>query len=79
MQPLVIASIVALVVVAIIAIVVWSIVLIKYKKILKQRKINKLINKIKNKAENSGNESKGNKEALSVLIGHNAPWNVNNL
>nr|AAB71217.1 vpu protein [Human immunodeficiency virus 1] len=81
MQSLQILAIVALVVAAIIAIVVWSIVFIKYRKILRQRKIDRLINKIKEKAEDSGNESEGDQEKLSALVemGHDAPWNVNNL
>nr|ASV48793.1 vpu protein [Human immunodeficiency virus 1] len=82
MQPLVIASIVALVVVAIIAIVVWSIVLIEYRKILKQRKIDRLIDRIRERAEDSGNESEGDQEELSALVvemGHHAPWDVDDL
>nr|QIU84462.1 vpu protein [Human immunodeficiency virus 1] len=79
MQPLVIASIVALVVVAIIAIVVWSIVFIEYRRILRQRKIDRLIDRIRDRAEDSGNESKRDEEALAVLMGHDAPWDVNDL
>nr|AEW28309.1 vpu protein [Human immunodeficiency virus 1] len=82
MQPLVIASIVALVVVAIIAIVVWSIVFIEYRKILRQRKIDRLIDRIRDRAEDSGNESEGDQEELSALVlemGHDAPWNVDDL
>nr|WPU90848.1 vpu protein [Human immunodeficiency virus 1] len=81
MQPLVILAIVALVVTGIIAIVVWSIVLIKYRRILKHKKIDRLINRIKKKAKNSGNDSNGDQKKLSALVdmGHNAPWNVNNL
>nr|QIX12744.1 vpu protein [Human immunodeficiency virus 1] len=80
MQSLEILSIVALVVAAIIAIVVWTIVFIEYRKILKQKKIDRLINKIKEKAEDSGNKSKRDQEELSALVkrGHLAPWNVNN-
>nr|ACD31969.1 vpu protein [Human immunodeficiency virus 1] len=79
MQPLEIYSIVALVVVAIIAIIVWSIVLIEYRKILKQRKIDRLIDRIRERAEDSGNESEGDEEELSALVemGHHAPWDVN--
>nr|ACD31998.1 vpu protein [Human immunodeficiency virus 1] len=79
MQPLEIYSIVALVVVAIIAIIVWSIVLIEYRKILKQRKIDRLIDRIRERAEDSGNESEGDEEELSALMemGHHAPWDVN--
>nr|QIX13059.1 vpu protein [Human immunodeficiency virus 1] len=75
MLPLTILAIVALVVAAILAIVVWSIVLIEYKKILRQRKINRLINKISKKAEDSGNKSNGNQKELSALVerGHLAP------
>ncbi|AIK19955.1 vpu protein [Human immunodeficiency virus 1] len=67
MQSLLIYSIVALVVVAIIAIVVWSIVLIEYRKILRQRRINRLIDRIRERAEDSGNESEGDAEELAAL------------
>nr|QIU84075.1 vpu protein [Human immunodeficiency virus 1] len=81
MQPLYIWSIVALVVAGILAIVVWSIVFIEYRKILKERKIDRLLARISKKAEDSGNESNKNQEKLSGLVerGHLAPWNVNNL
>nr|ACD32461.1 vpu protein [Human immunodeficiency virus 1]ACD32468.1 vpu protein [Human immunodeficiency virus 1] len=76
-----IVAIVAFVVVGIIAIVVWSIVLIEYKKILKQRKIDRLIDRIRERAEDSGNESDGDQEELSALVemGHHALWDVNDL
>nr|QMX89552.1 vpu protein [Human immunodeficiency virus 1] len=81
MQPLVIAAIVALVVTGIIAIVIWSIVLIEYRKILKQRRIDRLIDRIRERAEDSGNESEGDQEELSALVemGHDAPWDVDDL
>nr|ADO32860.1 vpu protein [Human immunodeficiency virus 1] len=81
MQPLIIGAIVALVVVAIIAIVVWTIVLIEYRKILRQRKIDRLIKRISERAEDSGNESEGDREELSALMemGDYAPWDVNDL
>nr|UXE49676.1 vpu protein [Human immunodeficiency virus 1]UXE49925.1 vpu protein [Human immunodeficiency virus 1]UXE49960.1 vpu protein [Human immunodeficiency virus 1]UXE50065.1 vpu protein [Human immunodeficiency virus 1]UXE50197.1 vpu protein [Human immunodeficiency virus 1] len=81
MQPLAILAIVALVVAAIIAIVVWSIVLIEYRKIVKQRKIDKLIERIIERAEDSGNESDGDQEELSALVemGRLAPWDVDDL
>nr|WEU84448.1 vpu protein [Human immunodeficiency virus 1] len=81
MQPLIIYSIVALVVVAIIAIVVWTIVFIEYRKILRQKKIDKLILRIRERAEDSGNESEGDQEELSALMemGHDAPWDVDDL
>nr|ULA51407.1 vpu protein [Human immunodeficiency virus 1] len=81
MQPLQIAAIVALVVVAIIAIVVWSIVFIEYRKILRQRKIDRIINRIRERAEDSGNESEGDQEELSALVemGHDALWDIDDL
>lgn len=81
MQTLSIVAIVALVVAALIAIVVWTIVLIEYRKILRQRKIDRLIDRIAERAEDSGNESDGDQEELSALVemGHDAPWDVNDL
>nr|AET72098.1 vpu protein [Human immunodeficiency virus 1] len=81
MQSLQILAIGALVVAAIIAIVVWTIVLIEYRKILKQRKIDRIIDRIRERAEDSGNESEGDQEELSALVdmGHDAPWDVNDL
>nr|AET72166.1 vpu protein [Human immunodeficiency virus 1] len=81
MQPLVILAIAALVIAAILAIVVWTIVLIEYRKILRQRKIDRIINRIAERAEDSGNESEGDQEELSKLVdmGHDAPWDVNDL
>nr|URX38190.1 vpu protein [Human immunodeficiency virus 1] len=81
MQSLQIVAIAALVVVAIIAIVVWTIVFIEYRKILRQRKIDKIIDRIRERAEDSGNESEGDQEELSALVdmGHHAPWDVNDL
>nr|ACR55465.1 vpu protein [Human immunodeficiency virus 1] len=81
MQALQIVAIVALVVVAIIAIIVWSIVLIEYRKILRQRKIDRLIERITERAEDSGNESDGDREELAELVGrgHLAPWDINDL
>nr|QIN86641.1 vpu protein [Human immunodeficiency virus 1] len=79
MQSLTILAIVGLVVAAILAIVVWSIVYIEYRKILRQRKIDRLISRISERAEDSGNESEGDQEELSALVerGHLAPWDVN--
>nr|AIX02569.1 vpu protein [Human immunodeficiency virus 1] len=76
-----IITIVAFVVASIIAIVVWSIVLIEYRKILRQRKIDRLIDRIRERTEDSGNESEGDQEELSALVemGHHAPWDVNDL
>nr|QQX44510.1 vpu protein [Human immunodeficiency virus 1]QQX44517.1 vpu protein [Human immunodeficiency virus 1]QQX44545.1 vpu protein [Human immunodeficiency virus 1]QQX44559.1 vpu protein [Human immunodeficiency virus 1] len=81
MNLLTIVAIVALIVVAIIAIVVWSIVLIEYRKILRQKKIDRLINRIRERAEDSGNESEGDQNELSELVelGHHAPWDIDDL
>nr|AJP61596.1 vpu protein [Human immunodeficiency virus 1] len=79
MHSSVVLAIVALVAAAIIAIVVWTIGLIKYRKILRQRKIDRLIDRISERAEYSGNESEGDQEELSALTGHLAPWDVNDL
>nr|UJI15483.1 vpu protein [Human immunodeficiency virus 1] len=81
MIPLTILTIVAFVVAGIIAIVVWSIALIEYRKLLRQRKIDRLIERIGERAEDSGNESEGDQEELSKLMemGHPAPWDVNDL
>nr|APU05997.1 vpu protein [Human immunodeficiency virus 1] len=81
MPPLHIAAIVALVVAGILAIVVWSIVVIEYRKILRQRKIDKLIDRIRERAEDSGNESEGDQEELSALVerGHLALGDIDDL
>nr|ABI79519.1 vpu protein [Human immunodeficiency virus 1]ABI79628.1 vpu protein [Human immunodeficiency virus 1]ABI79823.1 vpu protein [Human immunodeficiency virus 1]ABI79901.1 vpu protein [Human immunodeficiency virus 1] len=81
MNALQISAIIALVIVAILAIVVWTIVFLEYKKILKQRKIDRLIDRIRDRAEDSGNESDGDQEELSALMemGHHAPWDVNDM
>nr|AEB52672.1 vpu protein [Human immunodeficiency virus 1] len=82
MLSLYILGIVALVVAAILAIVVWSIVFIEYRKIVRQRKIDRLIDRIRERAEDSGNESDGDQEELSTLVvemGYDAPWNVNDM
>nr|AHC30068.1 vpu protein [Human immunodeficiency virus 1] len=81
MQPLTILAIVALVVATIIAIVVWTIVLIEYRKLLRQRKIDRLIDRIRERAEDSGNESDGDQEELSTMVdmGNLRLLDVNNL
>nr|QAR20624.1 vpu protein [Human immunodeficiency virus 1] len=79
MQPLEIYSIVALVVVTIIAIVVWTIVGLEYRKILREKRIDRLINRIRERAEDSGNDSDGDQEELLVEMGHDAPWVIDDL
>nr|UJR87735.1 vpu protein [Human immunodeficiency virus 1]UJR87746.1 vpu protein [Human immunodeficiency virus 1] len=73
MHALQISALVGLVVAAILAIVVWSIVFIKYRKILRQRRIDQLIDRIRERAEDSGNESEGDQEELLMEMGHHAP------
>nr|UUF81303.1 vpu protein [Human immunodeficiency virus 1] len=72
-------AIVALVVVAGIAIVVWAIVLIEYRKLLRQRKIDRLIERIRERAEDSGNESEGDAEELSMEMGNLALLDDHNI
>ncbi|CAT00597.1 vpu protein [HIV-1 M_02CD.KS069] len=79
MLSLKIAAIVGLVVAIILAIVVWSIVIIEYRKILKQKKIDRLLDRIRDRAEDSGNESDGDEEELSAIVemGNFNPWGYN--
>nr|APO21247.1 vpu protein [Human immunodeficiency virus 1]AQX39642.1 vpu protein [Human immunodeficiency virus 1] len=81
MQALPILAVVALVVAAILAIVVWTIVFLEYRKLGRQKEINRLLDRIAERAEDSGNESEGDQEELSALVerGHLAPWDVNDL
>nr|AWF73170.1 vpu protein [Human immunodeficiency virus 1] len=81
MQALEIASIVGLIVAFLAAIVVWSIVLIEYRKIRKQKRIDRLIDRIRDRAEDSGNESEGDTEELAKLVemGPLDIWNIDDL
>ncbi|AAU45377.1 vpu protein [Human immunodeficiency virus 1] len=81
MQSLQIAAIVGLVVAFIAAIIVWTIVYIEYRKIRKQKKIEKLLDRIRERAEDSGNEREGDTEELSTLmeLGDFDPWVGDNL
>nr|ADU05334.1 vpu protein [Human immunodeficiency virus 1] len=76
-----ISAIVGLVVAFILAIVVWTIVAIEYKKILRQRKIDRIIKRIKEREEDSGNESEGDTDELAKLVemGDFDPWVGDNL
>nr|ADU05107.1 vpu protein [Human immunodeficiency virus 1]ADU05116.1 vpu protein [Human immunodeficiency virus 1] len=81
MTPLEISAIAGLIVALILAIVVWTIVIIEYKKILRQRKIDRLIERISERAEDSGNESEGDTDELAKLVemGDFDHWVGNNL
>nr|QCS35614.1 vpu protein [Human immunodeficiency virus 1] len=81
MNPLEISAIVGLIVAFILAIVVWSIVAIEFRKILKQRKIDRLIKRIREREEDSGNESEGDTDDLAKLVemGNFDPWVGDNL
>nr|ANS91249.1 vpu protein [Human immunodeficiency virus 1] len=68
MQSLAIAAIVGLIVASLAAIIVWTIVLIEYRKIRKQKTIDKLLDRIRERAEDSGNESEGDAEELATLV-----------
>nr|UTQ18405.1 vpu protein [Human immunodeficiency virus 1] len=76
MTPLEISAIVGLIVALISAIVVWTIVALEYKKILKQRKIDRLVKRIREREEDSGNESDGDTDELAKLVemGEFDPW-----
>nr|AFV34380.1 vpu protein [Human immunodeficiency virus 1] len=76
MLPLEISAIVGLIVALILAIVVWTIVAIEYRKILRQRKIDRLIKRIREREEDSGNESEGDTDELAKLVemGNFDPW-----
>lgn len=81
MTPLAISAIVGLVVVFILAIVVWTIVAIEYRRLLRQKKVDKLIERIRERAEDSGNESEGDTDELAKLVemGDFDPWVGDNL
>nr|QRC49033.1 vpu protein [Human immunodeficiency virus 1] len=68
MTPLEISAIIGLIVVSILAIVVWTIVGIEVKKILRQKKIDRLVKRIRERAEDSGNESEGDTDELAKLV-----------
>nr|AYX47219.1 vpu protein [Human immunodeficiency virus 1] len=65
-------TVAAFIVALIIAIAVWSIVYIEYRKILRQKKIDKIIERIRERTEDSGNESEGDAEELAAMgdMGH---------
>nr|AFU33966.1 vpu protein [Human immunodeficiency virus 1] len=81
MTPLEISAIVGLIVALISAIVVWTIVAIEFKRILRQRKIDRLIRRIREREEDSGNESEGDTDELAKLVemGNFDPWVGDNL
>nr|UUG60572.1 vpu protein [Human immunodeficiency virus 1] len=81
MQTLQILAIVSLVVAGILAIIVWTIVGIEYRKILRQKRIDKILDRIRERAEDSGNESERDQEELLAIMemGHDAPWDINDL
>nr|URZ27504.1 vpu protein [Human immunodeficiency virus 1]URZ27511.1 vpu protein [Human immunodeficiency virus 1]URZ27518.1 vpu protein [Human immunodeficiency virus 1]URZ27524.1 vpu protein [Human immunodeficiency virus 1]URZ27531.1 vpu protein [Human immunodeficiency virus 1] len=81
MNPLEIWAIVGLVVAFIIAVVVWTIVFIEYRKIRREKEIDRLIKKIRERAEDSGNESDGDTDELAQLVemGNYDLGNVNDL
>nr|AFQ61207.1 vpu protein [Human immunodeficiency virus 1] len=81
MTPLEISAIVGLIVALIAAIVVWTIIGIEFRKILHQRKIDRLVKRIRERAEDSGNESEGDTDELAKLVemGDFDPWVGDNL
>ncbi|ABA43648.1 vpu protein [Human immunodeficiency virus 1] len=81
MSYLLAIGITALIVALIIAIVVWTIAYIEYKKLVRQRRINRLYKRIRERAEDSGNESEGDAEELAALgeMGPFIPRDIDNL
>nr|ACC97457.1 vpu protein [Human immunodeficiency virus 1] len=81
MSALIIGSVLALIVAFCIVVVVWTIVFIEYRKLRKQKKIEKLLDRIRERAEDSGNESEGDTEELAKLVemGNFDPWVGDNL
>nr|AIW52070.1 vpu protein [Human immunodeficiency virus 1] len=58
----------ALVLATILAIIVWTIAYLENRKLVKQRKIDRLIERIREKAKDSGNESEGDTQELSPMV-----------
>nr|QJX41265.1 vpu protein [Human immunodeficiency virus 1] len=58
----------AFIVALILTIVVWIIAYIEYRKLVRQRKIDRLIKRIRERQEDSGNESDGDQEELSTMV-----------
>nr|AYP19957.1 vpu product [Human immunodeficiency virus 1] len=81
MQALEISAILGLIVACIAAIIVWTIVFIEYRKIRKQKRIEKLLDRRRERAEDSGNESETEMGELAVLVdmGDFDPWVGDNL
>nr|AAN77675.1 vpu protein [Human immunodeficiency virus 1] len=81
MSHLLALGITALIVALIIAIVVWTIAYIENRKLVRQRKINRLYKRITERAEDSGNESEGDAEELAALgeMGPFIPGDIDNL
>nr|ARX72808.1 vpu protein [Human immunodeficiency virus 1] len=76
MTPLEISAIAGLIIALILAIVVWTIVAIEFRRILRQRKIDRLVKRIREREEDSGNESEGDTDELAKLVemGDFDPW-----
>nr|AUZ99849.1 vpu protein [Human immunodeficiency virus 1] len=81
MTPLEISAIAGLIVALIAAIIVWTIVALECRKVLRQRKIDRLVKRIRERAEDSGNESEGDTDELAQLVevGDFDPWVGDNL
>nr|AJP17187.1 vpu protein [Human immunodeficiency virus 1] len=81
MTPLELSAIIGLIAALIAAIVVWTIVAIEIKRLLRQRKVDRLIKRIREREEDSGNESEGDTDELAKLVemGNFDPWVGDNL
>nr|ADC80724.1 vpu protein [Human immunodeficiency virus 1] len=58
----------ALIIALILAIIVWTIAYLEYRKLQKQKRIDRLIKRIAERAEDSGNESEGDTDELAKLV-----------
>nr|QCS35407.1 vpu protein [Human immunodeficiency virus 1] len=81
MSLAIIAVVIAFIVAIISAIIVWTVAYVDYKKVLRQRRINRLYGRIIERADDSGNESEGDAEELAELgeVGPFIPGDINNL
>nr|UTT71974.1 vpu protein [Human immunodeficiency virus 1] len=49
-------------------IAVWILAYLEYRKLLRQRRIDRIIRRIRERAEDSGNESEGDTEELATMV-----------
>nr|AIW51989.1 vpu protein [Human immunodeficiency virus 1] len=62
------SSFAALIAPLIIAIVVWTLAYMEHRRLVRQKKIDRLIKRIRERAEDSGHESEGDPDELSTMV-----------